>query len=377
MIFFFRIFLSFVFIILLTSCNDNDTQNVTPPNISELEAIAQNNPNAPQWVANDNIKSRNGDAMGYGVILNPDSDKVLIFLDGGGACFNQITCNANLDSYSEGDFNSRFQNESALIISTSANNQFAGWNVVFVPYATGDVHSGANTMANVPNGGPSNQKMVGYNNVHVVFNELKTYFDNNSGLSEIVLTGASAGGYGTLLNTIQLANIFGTTTPTTVINDSGPIFTDQDILTNCLATHWTNLWLLDQNMPTDLDTVVQNSYNFNIQKIYDYLALKYPNFNFGLLSTYGDQVIRSFYSFGKDNCAPVPSSLITGTEFKNELLDLKQNVLDNHSNWKVFYTNGTGHTFLGSSTLGQSVNGVTLNQWIQDLRAGSALDLME
>ena len=380
MILYLKNFLSIVLIILVTSCDSNDDSNTQDDNIpqsTQLEDIAQNNPNSPQWVANEDIKSRNGDAMGYGVILNPSSDKLLIFLDGGGACYNQITCSGNLDSYTENDFNIRFSNNNALIISQSSSNQFAGWNFVFVPYATGDVHSGSNTSANVPNGGPSNQEMVGFNNINIIFNELKTYFDSQNGLSEIVLSGSSAGGYGTLLNTIQLANIFGTTTPTTVIDDSGPIFTNNDILTDCLATQWTNLWLLDSNIPADVDTIVQNTYSFNIQKIYEYLALKYPNFNFGLMSTYEDQVIRGFYSFGKDNCAPIPSTLVTGIEFRNELLDLKQSVLDNHSNWKVFYINGSGHTFLGSPTLNQTVNGTTLNQWIQDLRNGTAVDLID
>lgn len=377
-----------LFISLFFTCNSDNTNIIVQEEeeeeeeviiLSELQTIALENPNEPTWVAKENMKSRNGDTMGYGVILNPNSDKLLISLDGGGACYNPITCNGNLDAYTAANFENDFSVTNALIFNRNATeNQFKDWNVVFIPYATGDVHSGSNPSANVPFNGPTAQVMTGYNNITIVLNDLKTYFDTLSNpLTEAVFSGSSAGGFGTLFNTTQFATIFGTNIQATILVDSGQLFLGTDILTSCLETQWQDLWLLYNNFPADLNTVVPNGYDFDIQKIYDYLAITYPNFNFGFLSTYEDQVIRGYYSFGLNNCPALPTQLVSGITFKNGLLDLKTNVFDTHNNWKVFYTNGISHTFLGNPTLSQTANGVALNQWILDLRQGHALDEMD
>jgi len=52
-------------------------------------------------------------------------------------------------------------------------------------------------------------------------------------------------------------------------------------------------------------------------------------------------------------------------------------LLSNLDNWKVFYKNGTSHVFLSDSQFDQSVNGITLNQWLLNLRDGNATDVME
>jgi len=73
----------------------------------------------------------------------------------------------------------------------------------------------------------------------------------------------------------------------------------------------------------------------------------------------------------------IPSNIIPAIDFRNGLMDIKTSVLDDYDNWKVFYKEGTSHTFLGSPTLNESVNGTTLNQWIENLRSGTANDLVE
>ena len=151
-----NLFLFLFSITFFISCNKDES--VIKDSVNEeltLLKIADNTPNKAMWVPRSQMKSRNGGSMGYGVILNPTSNKLLIFLDGGGACFNQLTCFQNLDRYSEEDFSNRIASDSSLLINRSSDqNQFKDWNMVFVPYATGDVHSGTNSSANVPYNGP-------------------------------------------------------------------------------------------------------------------------------------------------------------------------------------------------------------------------------
>ena len=373
-----KILILLCFSYLFVACSDGDT--VAPPENDELslQEVATNTPNTITWVPREDMKSRNGDYMGYGALLNPDSDKLLIFLDGGGACFNELTCAFNLNSFGEDNFYDRIESENSLILNRiNPENQFAGWNFIFVPYATGDVHSGNNASAEVPNGGPDGQAMVGRNNISVILNDLKTYFDNNGGLSEIVFAGSSAGGFGVMPNYFQLKTILASGVPTTAIVDAGQLFLDENLLTPCLVNQWESLWNLTASLPADLNTVVQNDYDYNIQKVYEYSSIKYPEDNFGFLSYYEDGTNTFFYGFGQDDCAYPPAGPISGIEFKNGLIDLQDNLLSQLNNWKVFYKNGTSHVFLSDSEFDQTINGTTLNQWIQDLRQGNAVDILD
>lgn len=374
-----KIMICLMFILALVGCSDDDDIVVVDDNGElSLQQIANDSANVAVWVPRLEMKSRNGDDMGYGTLLNPDSDQLLIFLDGGGACFNGLTCAFNLDAFSEDDFYLRLATEESLLLNrTSDSNQFKDWNVIFVPYATGDVHVGSNAMVDIPNGGPNNQMMVGATNFNLILNDLNEYFSNNGGISEIVFAGSSAGGFGIMPNYFQLKDKLGENIPTTAIIDAGQIFKDTNLLTPCLVDDWNSLWNISASLPTDLNAVVQNPYEYDIQKVYEYAAVKYPNDNFGFLSYYQDATNTFFYGFGQNDCAYPPTGPISGTDFEDGLMDLKTNVLDDLSNWKVFYKSGNSHVFLNSSDFSQTVNGTTLNQWINDLRLGIAEDLAE
>ena len=94
-----------IIILTLLACDKNEnTPEEDPIKLTPLEDVAQNKANIPTWIEKEDMLSRNGEKMGYGVILNPKSNNVLFFLDGGGACFNAFTCANNRDSFSEEDF---------------------------------------------------------------------------------------------------------------------------------------------------------------------------------------------------------------------------------------------------------------------------------
>lgn len=373
-----KLLISLFISVFIMACSDDDTVITPESNELALQQVAEDTPNTAVWVAREDMKSRNGDDMGYGALLNPNSDKLLIFLDGGGACFNELTCAFNLSSFNEEDFNDRINSETSLILNrNNPENQFAEWNFIFVPYATGDVHAGSNASAQVPNGGPNGQAMLGRNNITIILNDLKTYFDNNGGLSEVVLAGSSAGGFGVMPNYFQLKSILATNVPTTAIVDAGQVFLDNSLLTTCLVNQWESLWNISDSFPSDINTIVQNDYHYDIQKVYEYSSLKYPEDNFGFLSYYEDGTNTFFYGFGQNECAYPPAGPVSGASFKNGLLDLQNDLLGNLSNWKVFYKNGTSHVFLSDSEFDQTINGTTLNQWLEDLRQGTAIDLLE
>lgn len=364
--------------VFLLSCSDENALTTVEDGELSLETISLITPNEFVWVPRESLLSRNGQSMGYGAKLNTDSDKLIIFLDGGGACFNGLTCSFNLDSFSETDFYNRLNSETSLLINQNSDqNQFAEWNFIFVPYATGDVHSGSVNQVNISNDGPENQSMVGANNLSLILNNLSAYFGAVNPLSEVVLAGSSAGAFGVLANYVQVKETIAGNIPTTCIVDAGQLFLDSNLLTPCLENQWQNSWNLNANLPDDIDNVVLGNNDYDIQKMYEYASIKYPEDNFGLLSYYEDSVNSFFYGFGQNNCQYPPSGPLSGSMFRDGVMDIHQNLLINLENWKVFYKEGSTHIFLSDAEFDQEINGVTLNMWLTDLREGIANDLLE
>src|SRR5258708_33354490 len=69
------------------------------------------------------------------------------------------------------------------------------------------------------------------------------------GLSQVLLTGASAGGFGAALNYGMAQDSFGSV-PVTVLDDSGPPFLTAD-LPACIQKQWRDLWGFDAALPSD------------------------------------------------------------------------------------------------------------------------------
>ncbi len=362
--------LFFVLIIANFGCNDNK-KNSTPP---EKAILATLQVDTWTWIPKENMFSRSGRTTGYMASINPKATKLVIYFQGGGACFNPLACKVNADAFGAIKAKNTMDTlHNALMFNrVNPKNQFADWNYIFVPYSTGDVHSGNNN-AGIVTDTLKNQQMIGAENFKIILKDLQAYFKEKGMPDEIMVAGSSAGGFGVYLNFIQVAETFGTNITLTGLVDSGPVFSDTTLFTACLNEQWTTLWKF--KYPKDFDDVVKGTYPYDFQKVYEYLALKYPNANFGLTSRYGDHIIRGFYGFGKDGCTGERNTF-SKPIFKKGLLDL-QKTLVNFPNWKVFFTAGTKHTFLRSSTLGDTIDETNLNDWIAQVRVGKAVDLME
>ena len=354
----------------LLSCSDDDN-NQSDDDSNAIEDAAANNPNTWVYISDDDMVSRDGTETGYLASIHPNSTKLLIYFEGGGACFNVPTCNANRNSFGNAEgqqYATGFNNNPAPIINrASANNPYADWTYVFVPYSTGDVHSGDNDDADVPNNGPQDQEMNGFDNFSEVVEELEEYYGSD-GFTDIIVTGSSAGGYGTYLNFTQVADAF-TSAQMTGIIDAGPMFIDENVFADCLADVWDNLF--EFNYPSDYASVVQGSYDQQVQGIYEYLSRKYPNANFGLISDLQDQVIRYFFGFGLTACSNTESA-IPALQFEQGLYNLEL-LLNDFSNWEVYYVPDDGHTFLGTNRWqNTTVSGVSLADWLEAVRNGTA-----
>jgi hypothetical protein len=260
-----------------------------------------------------------------GIFTRPSTvNKLVIYLEGGGACSNVGFCRFNPKNVNEvlgGDGSSDFGSAAGAIAGrsqpgvysnnvpsgifdhTNAANPFKDWNMVYVPYCTGDVHFGTRTNVTVP-GYPSaapdardiaQHQFVGYLNMQKIIGRVVPTF---SAVTQVVLTGSSAGSFGAALNFSMVQDAFGNT-PVTVIGDSGAPFNDQ-YMPPCMQKSWRETWGLA--LPPDC-TECQSASGGGLLGMADFLMRKHPKAKVALISSTEDEVIRLFFAVGLNNCA--------------------------------------------------------------------------
>ena len=231
---------------------------------------------------------------------SPTSDNLLVLFEGGGACWDYASCSgalgvlgaANPNGIAD-DYITSFK---ANYVSPLVNGSDPGlplrprtpivtngWDVVYMPYCTGDVHVGNNvTTYNDPSGQnpPIVFRHAGYNNTVAALNYLAGRFP---AIDKLMLSGFSAGGVAAATAYYEARR---TLNPNSgyMLNDSGPLFPAPNASFNSRLLHETiaAAW--------DLDSVFANlpaSFNpDDFGSATDMLATEFP----------GDQLAYTGYS---------------------------------------------------------------------------------
>ena len=308
-------------------------------------------PNTWTWIDVPGAKCRDGSSTGIGVNLNPASTKTVIFLEGGGACFNAATCGQNPSKFSGADFTSyvamggpagssggKSGTAFGILARADTKNPVKDWNMIYVPYCTGDIHGGNNPAGTV-SGVAGTQLFVGRNNVKLALEQTKALVPATD---KVLLTGASGGGFGALTAYDQVAT-FWEKIPVTMIDDSGPPMADP-YLPSCMQTLVATLWGLDKTVLADCGVDCQSggtidTAHWGITAV-KHLAKKYPDRVLGLVESTGDLTISSFFGFGASNCTAFQPVL--EPDFTSGLLDIRAQLAFD-KNFGTFYFGGADH----------------------------------
>jgi hypothetical protein len=315
------------------------------------------------WLPVEGNTCMNDSATGIGLNLDFSSDKLVVFLEGGGACFNPVSCAdvAHQGGFDAGDLEA-FAGEggaSGILDRADAANPVAGWNYVFIPYCTGDIHAGAN-----PDGvGGRNQ--VGYGNVTRAVTLVADAYAGQ--LSRVLLTGQSAGGFGAAYNYDQVAGIFGDV-PVDLLDDSGPPLSNT-YLTPCFQEMVRTAWNLEETLPDDCDGCVDED-GGGLVNLIDHMATKYPERRFGLISSLRDFTIRQFYGFGYPDCEDFEIPM-DGEIFAAAITELRDEILSEYDNARAYTVGGDHHVFTDSALGETEVGEATLAAWITAFLDGS------
>ncbi|WNG48006.1 esterase [Archangium minus] len=326
--------------VMWTGCdNTPDEKPITTPE------------NTWSWIDFSNSTCDEGTPTGLGVNLR-ENKNLLIYFNGGGACWDATTCLVNNQSshgpFTKTQFDTLASKLSGSILDRElANNPFKDWNLFFIPYCTGDLHIGNAEVVYTTDSATQTFHHKGRANTEAFLARIAATVPNPE---QVVVTGVSAGGFGAALNYDLIRSQF-PNAKVYLLDDSGPLFKSSAMSAELRAA-WAKAWNYDAPMEA-LDPAVKEDF----AQLYPALAKKYPNDRMALLSSQQDFVIRSFLG-------------MNGTTFQTALQDLTSTVLAPLPNTRYFVTTGSGHTMLSKPTA-QNSQGVVLIDWINQMMTGS------
>lgn len=336
--------------------NDNRFDGCRP----DCTAVAPIEPTPMIWDYFEipDTKCIDGTPAGFAVNYNPTATKLVVYFEGGGACFN-----GQCESLHTWGPNT--PTAGGIFDRNNVANPVRDWSWVYIPYCSGDVYAGqAETML-----GGELRHFYGYSNITAFLERIVPTFD----VTQVLLTGISAGGFGASINFPQAQRAFGST-PVVLINDSAPPM-PTTVYPPCLQEIWRTVWRLDRTMLAECGANCPNPDNFS----QDYLAhirTAFPSMKGGLYSTLGDQTIRSFAGFGWTdgyNMCGEATVAVAAATYTSGLNEIRSSVMaGGATGFGTFYIAGTSHTRLRSASFyTTTIDGTTLPQWMASILAGT------
>jgi hypothetical protein len=152
------------------------------------------------WVPIDGMQCADGSPTGVGVNLTDRSQKIMIYLQGGGACWDATTCFTVMSAthitggYGAAEFTTEIASVGqSYLFQRTADNPFKDASWIYVPYCTGDLHAGAATATYNDATGAHVVHHVGRINAATVFARAAA---TRPTADTVWLVGVSAGGFG-------------------------------------------------------------------------------------------------------------------------------------------------------------------------------------
>jgi hypothetical protein len=320
-----------------------------------------------EWTFVEFPESRclNDSPTGIGVNLSASNEEdIVIFLQGGNACFNQLSCftTAHPNGFDQGDFDTEIAQVGALDLFTRGDqNPIGDWSWAYVPYCTGDVHAGFNQTEV----GGQMRTFRGYRNMTDYLERLVPTFPN---ARRVLLTGVSAGGFGAAYNYDQVKRAFGDGVDVYLLDDSGPPMSEE-FIAPCLQAHFKETWGLNATLPDECDACRAGD-TFTEEFLAHEFAT-FPDQRFALISSTEDETIRRFWGFGNDDCAGLDELSVPtypGPQYTEGLEDIRDRIAEG-ANFALFMPEGGRHVWINDTAgLSTTVDGSPeLLDWIDQL----------
>ncbi|MEH6592344.1 MAG: pectin acetylesterase-family hydrolase [Halioglobus sp.] len=275
--------------------------------------------------------------------LNADSEDLVIFLQGGGACWSGL-CAASTSA--PGGIP-----QSGILDPNRDDNPVKNWNVAYFPYCDGGLH-GSDRDSDTDGSGDADRFQRGLHNLSAGLDVTVANFPSPR---RVVLMGASAGGLGTSL-ALPLVRKMYPDVPIDVVNDSGVGIgrPDQPAFRELLITDWN----LGAFFPESCDNCLSDDGHFSNYHIWQ--------------MDQDENVRRAMLSYSRDTVFGNVFLMIGLDAWEEVLYPQMQKLEDAHPDRSHYWIpSGEGHTFVQAEP-DQTAGGVSVMAWIAVMLDGSA-----
>ncbi|GAB5535551.1 MAG: vtpJ-therm [Rubricoccaceae bacterium] len=285
-----------------------------------------------------------GTPFGFFYRPGPDASNLLVYFQGGGACWEWVSCSGMFDTSVE-----RLELESFRGIFDVSNpaNPFQNYATVFIPYCTGDVHIGNAERAYSDDGKPVAHR--GAHNVNQALRWAKAYLDEPE---RMVVAGASAGSYGAIFHAPRIADLYPGADLVTIGDSGVPLLNQYEEILEAwgAGTMLRPAWGLDAEAPLTLERALSE-------------AAAPPNMRAVVqIASDQDAIQSAFY-------------LISGSPSFREATYALLDTLDQEPKGSGFVVAGVDHGLLRTDQFYEyEARGASLAEWIGELISGGSVE---
>lgn len=321
----------------------------------------------------------NGSQYKFFVNFSNDNHNLLIMFEPGGACWDYESCSGGL----RGAANPNGIRDDHLaerqyinLLRRTEDNPLRDWNLVFLPYCTGDVFGGDRvaTYEKPGGGGSLTYRHVGLSNTDKVLAWLEPHFRD---IPQLFVTGCSAGGIGAIQNYALAREKLSGTQCGYLLDDSGPAFHSDGPsrqLHEKVREAWNLSTLLGRLAPALRVPADKLSHDFGV--LNTALADRYPSDRFAL-SLYRMDLNYSLYSYERffpgSDAAKIHEYWWTDVQALMKTYDTRANLA---YYVPVFRTDNCSHC-VSIPPVGHDTATILSQPWLGSEIAGQNLDLKD
>lgn len=295
-----------------------------------------------------------------------DPKKLAVIFDGGGACWDNLTCSHPftdaqpaplLQFYTAAiDPDADPTRYGGLLDTANPANPIAGWTWVAIPYCTADVHLGsADRSYRMP--GPRGESFTirhrGYDNFMVVLDWIRR--NVQPGVTDLMVTGASAGGYGAAASFPWVAAQYPQARLSVLADASQGVATlDFDLRGRLAWNPQLAPWVFGAD-----PSAVRSA---DLLKVG---AQAYPQGRFAQYTTTLDSVQVGFYGYMRVANGPGGVCRQILPDWNNQMLQTLDGYRAALPNFRSYVAAGTSHTIIGDGALYEpSGAGPSMASWV-------------
>lgn len=301
--------------------------------------------------------------------------KLMIYFQGGGACWDAFTCASVGQFASQYDVSSTETSfyQAGYFDFDNPNNPVSDYNMVFLPYCTGDIYSGDNVVTYaVPEAVESDAEELtinynGFDNAQAV---LDWVYANFAAPEQVFVTGCSAGGYGATTHAPFIMQNYADV----------PVVHLADSATGVNRLDWEGLltWNLYENLPAfveDMAGVEHGEFSTSLQ--FTTTSAAFPDNIMAQYNTFLDGVQVGFYGLTALG-TPVDETnfLQVAEQWTPAMLGNVRGIEGEVDNFAYYTAGGAEHCIVNRDIFyDYEVDGVVFRDWVASLLGGDTSDI--